>query len=344
MAKLKNAPVALIIMDGVGYGNTADNNNAVQIAKTPVLDELKQKFPATHIFASGEYVGLPDGQMGNSEVGHTNIGAGRVIYQALTRITKAIKDGDFFENKALLSVTDAVKADGGALHLMGLVSPGGVHSHSQHLYGLLELAKKHSVALLRSNETTCTLMGSLISVLNLELAPRITRHGVLVEVYGEGILILGDSGIGKSELAIELVKRGHRLVADDAVELRKVSNRQIMGTAPENIRHFIELRGIGIVNVARVFGVGAVKLSESLDLVVQLEAWDPTKNYQRTGLENEYYDILGVSIPSTSIPVSPGRNLAVVLETAAINNRQKKMGYNAAKELLIRLGLDDKLD
>ena len=186
---------------------------------------------------------------------------------------------------------------------------------------MLELAKKHSVALLRSNETTCTLMGSLISVLNLELAPRITRHGVLVEV-----------------------KRGHRLVADDAVELRKVSNRQIMGTAPENIRHFIELRGIGIVNVARVFGVGAVKLSESLDLVVQLEAWDPTKNYQRTGLENEYYDILGVSIPSTSIPVSPGRNLAVVLETAAINNRQKKMGYNAAKELLIRLGLDDKLD
>ena len=133
-------------------------------------------------------------------------------------------------------------------------------------------------------------------------------------------------------------------MADDAVELRKVSNRQIMGTAPENIRHFIELRGIGIVNVARVYGVGAGKLSESLDLVVQLEAWDPTKNYQRTGLENEYYDILGGSIPSTSIPVSPGRNLAVVLETAAINNRQKKMGYNAAKELLIRLGLDDKLD
>ena len=191
---------------------------------------------------------------------------------------------------------------------------------------MLELAQKHGVALLRSNEMTCTLMGSLISVLNLELAPRITRHGVLVEVYGEGILILGDSGIG--------------LVADDAVELRKVSNRQIMGTAPENIRHFIELRGIGIVNVARVFGVGAVKESESLDLVVQLEAWDPTKNYQRTGLESEYYEILGVNIPSTSIPVSPGRNLAVVLETAAINNRQKRMGYNAAKELLIRLGLD----
>ena len=209
---------------------------------------------------------------------------------------------------------------------------------------MMEFAQKYGVPLLQSAEMTSPLMSSLIQALSTELAPRITRHGVLVEVYGEGILILGDSGIGKSELAIELVKRGHRLVADDAVELRKVSNRQIMGTAPENIRHFIELRGIGIVNVARVYGVGAVKLSESLDLVVQLEAWYPTKNYQRTGLENEYYDILGVSIPSTSIPVSPGRNLAVVLETAAINNRQKKMGYNAARELLIRLGLDDKMD
>ena len=208
----------------------------------------------------------------------------------------------------------------------------------------MELAERYNRTILRTQETTSAFMGALIAALRNYLSPRITRHGVLVEVYGEGILILGDSGIGKSELAIELVKRGHRLVADDAVELRKVSNRQIMGTAPENIRHFIELRGIGIVNVARVYGVGAVKLSESLDLVVQLEAWDPTKNYQRTGLESEYYDILGVSIPSTSIPVSPGRNLAVVLETAAINNRQKKMGYNAAKELLIRLGLDDKMD
>jgi len=214
----------------------------------------------------------------------------------------------------------------------------------QPLSEMMQFAKQYGVPILMSTEMTSALMGQLITTLSTELAPRITRHGVLVEVYGEGILILGDSGIGKSETAIELVKRGHRLVADDAVELRKVSNRQIMGTAPENIRHFIELRGIGIVNVARVYGVGAVKLSESLDLVVQLEAWDPTKNYQRTGLESEYYDILGVSIPSTSIPVSPGRNLAVVLETAAINNRQKKMGYNAAKELLIRLGLDDKMD
>ena len=204
----------------------------------------------------------------------------------------------------------------------------------------MEMAEKYDRTILRSPDTTSVLMSNIIAALKSYLAPRITRHGVLVEGYGEGILILGDSGIGKSELAIELVKRGHRLVADDAVELRKVSNRQIMGTAPENIRHFIELRGIGIVNVARVFGVGAVKESESLDLVVQLEAWDPTKNYQRTGLESEYYEILGVNIPSTSIPVSPGRNLAVVLETAAINNRQKRMGYNAAKELLIRLGLD----
>ena len=208
----------------------------------------------------------------------------------------------------------------------------------------LQMAQKHNVTVLRTKEATSTIVSTIITYLKAALAPRITRHGGLVEVYGEGILILGDSGIGKSELAIELVKRGHRLVADDAVELRKVSNRQIMGTAPENIRHFIELRGIGIVNVARVFGVGAVKVSESLDLVVQLEAWDPTKNYQRTGLESEYYDILGVNIPSTIIPVSPGRNLAVVLETAAINNRQKKMGYNAAKELLIRLGLNDTMD
>ena len=204
-----------------------------------------------------------------------------------------------------------------------------------------ELAKQHGVALLRSNETTCTMMGSLISVLNLELAPRITRHGVLVEVYGEGILILGDSGIGKSELAIELVKRGHRLIADDAVELRKVSSSKIMGMAPENIRHFIELRGIGIINVARLFGIGAVKNSVEVEMVIELEAWDRTKNYDRTGLESNTYDILGVKVPSMLIPVMPGRNLAVILETAAINNRQKEMGYNAAQELLNRLGLQN---
>ena len=176
------------------------------------------------------------------------------------------------------------------------------------------------------------LMSSLIQALSTELAPRITRHGVLVEVYGEGILILGDSGVGKSETAIELVKRGHRLIADDAVELRKVSSSKIMGMAPENIRHFIELRGIGIINVARLFGIGAVKNSVEVEMVIELEAWDRTKNYDRTGLESNIYDILGVKVPSMLIPVMPGRNLAVILETAAINNRQKRMGYNAAED------------
>ncbi len=205
---------------------------------------------------------------------------------------------------------------------------------------MAQFAEAYGVAFLQSSEMTSTLMSNLINILSVDLAPRVTRHGGFVEVYGEGILILGDSGMGKSETAIELVKRGHRLIADDAVELRKVSNRSIVGTAPENIRHFIELRGIGIVNVARVYGVGAVKVSEKVDLVVELELWDKTKNYQRTGLENETRDILGVQIPCTTIPVMPGRNLAVILETAAINNRQKKMGYHAAKELLSRLGMD----
>ena len=208
----------------------------------------------------------------------------------------------------------------------------------------LAAAQEHGVPILRTNEFTSTIMSVIVAFLKVKLAPRVTLHGVLIEIYGEGVLLLGDSGVGKSETAIELVKRGHRLIADDAVEIKRVSAKTLVGSAPELIRHYIELRGIGIVNVARVFGVGAVKVSESLDLVVQLEAWDPTKNYQRTGLESEYYDILGVNIPSTIIPVSPGRNLAVVLETAAINNRQKKMGYNAAKELLIRLGLNDTMD
>lgn len=242
-----------------------------------------------------------------------------------------------------LSQFDAAQRRMALDKLFSLKPPAVIVSRSQELTPfpeMLEFAEQYGVPLLQSNETTSTLMSNLISVLNVELAPRVTRHGVLVEVYGEGILILGDSGIGKSETAIELVKRGHRLVADDAVELRKVSSRSVVGTAPENIRHFIELRGIGIINVARVFGVGAVKVSGNVDLVVELEAWDKTKNYQRTGLESEYCDILGVSIPSTVIPVMPGRNLAVILETAAINNRQKKMGYNSAQELLQRLGLD----
>ena len=211
----------------------------------------------------------------------------------------------------------------------------------QPLSEMMQFAKQYGVPLLMSTEMTSALMGMLITTLNKELAPRITRHGVLVEVYGEGILILGDSGVGKSETAIELVKRGHRLIADDAVELRRISYKQILGTAPENIRHFIELRGIGIVNVARVFGIGSVRSSVEVEMVIQLEPWDRTKNYDRTGLETEYTDILGVKVPKMLIPVMPGRNLAVIIETAAINNRQKEMGYNAAKELLKQLGLND---
>lgn len=206
---------------------------------------------------------------------------------------------------------------------------------------MLELAKKHSVALLRSNETTCTLMGSLISVLNLELAPRITRHGVLVEVYGEGVLITGESGAGKSEAAVELIKRGHRLIADDAVEIRKVSDKTLIGASPSNIRHFVELRGIGIINARRIFGMGAVKNTEKIDMVIQLEAWDSTKAYDRLGLDNEYTRILDIQVPVITVPITPGRNLAVIVETAAMNNRQKKMGYNAAKELMAGLGMEE---
>ena len=204
---------------------------------------------------------------------------------------------------------------------------------------MLAVAQKYETPLLRSKESTSTFLSGLIAFLNLNLAPRITRHGVLIEVYGEGILILGESGVGKSETAIELVKRGHRLVADDAVEIRKVSNISLVGSSPENIRHFLELRGIGIINVRRLFGMGAIKVTEKIDLVVELEQWNPEKVYDRTGIDNQFTTILGVKIPSLTIPIKPGRNLAIILEVAAMNNRQKKMGYNAAEELMARLGL-----
>jgi len=164
---------------------------------------------------------------------------------------------------------------------------------------------------------------------------------VLVEVYGEGVLILGDSGVGKSETALELIKRGHRLIADDAVEIRKVSNKTLVGSAPDNIRHFIELRGVGVLNARRLFGMGAVKITEKIDMVIQLELWDGEKVYDRLGLENEYTDILGIEVPVTTVPVKPGRNLSIIIEAAAMNNRQKKMGYNAARELLHSLGMTD---
>lgn len=205
---------------------------------------------------------------------------------------------------------------------------------------MLELAKKYEMPLLRSKESTSNFMSGLIAFLNLNLAPRITRHGVLIEIYGEGVFITGESGVGKSETAIELVKRGHRLVADDAVEIRKVSNISLVGSSPDNIRHFLELRGIGIINARRLFGMGAVKLTEKIDLIVEMELWNPEKIYDRMGVDNQYTSILGVKVPSLTIPVKPGRNLAVIMEVAAMNNRQKKMGYNAAQELLEKLGLD----
>ena len=206
---------------------------------------------------------------------------------------------------------------------------------------MIKLAEKYDVPLLRTTDGTSSFMASLISFLNVQLAPRVTRHGVLVEVYGEGILILGESGVGKSETAIELVKRGHRLIADDAVDIRRVSNKSLVGAAPDNIRHFIELRGIGIINVSRIFGVGAVKLTEKIDLIINLENWDVEKAYDRMGLSNTKTEILGVSVPSLTIPIKPGRNLAVIIEVAAMNNRQNKLGYNAAKDLLGRLGMAD---
>ena len=205
---------------------------------------------------------------------------------------------------------------------------------------MLDLAQKYETPLLRSKDGTSSFMSALIAYLNLHLAPRITRHGVLIEVYGEGMLILGESGVGKSETAVELIKRGHRLVADDAVEIRKVSNISLVGSSPENIRHFLELRGIGIVNARRLFGMGAVKVTEKIDMIVELEPWDSEKVYDRMGVDSEYTSILGVKVPCSTIPVKPGRNLAVILEVAAMNNRQKKMGYNAAQELLDNLGLE----
>lgn len=202
---------------------------------------------------------------------------------------------------------------------------------------MLKCSIERKVPILRTEESTSRFMSGLIAMLNVELGERITRHGVLVEVYGEGILILGESGVGKSETAIELVKRGHRLVADDAVEIKKVSEITLVGSAPDIIKHFIELRGIGIVDVKNIFGMGAVKDTEKIDMVINLEWWQQHKKYDRLGLESETVEILGINLPSLTIPVKPGRNLAIIIEVAAMNNRQKRMGYNAAEELDKRL-------
>ena len=202
---------------------------------------------------------------------------------------------------------------------------------------VIEFAQKYSVPLLRTSVRTSEFMAALIAYLNVALGPRITRHGVFVEVYGEGILLLGDSGVGKSETAIELLKRGHRLIADDAVEIKRVSATTLVGQAPEIIRHYVELRGVGIVDVRRLFGMGAVKESEKVDLVINLEPWDDNKMYDRLGLDDHTTNILGIEVPSITLPVSSGRNLSVVIEVAAMNNRQKRMGYNTAREFNKRL-------
>ncbi len=202
---------------------------------------------------------------------------------------------------------------------------------------MMTLAEEFDTPVLRTAQDTSGFTSALNAFLNVELAPRITRHGVLVEIYGQGVLIMGESGVGKSEAAVELIKRGHRLVADDAVEIKKVSSISLVGSSPDIIRHFIEIRGIGIVDVKNIFGMGAVKEAEKIDLIIHLETWERGKQYDRLGLVDEYTNILGLDIPSLTIPVRPGRNLAVIFEVAAMNNRQKRMGYNAAEELNRRM-------
>lgn len=202
---------------------------------------------------------------------------------------------------------------------------------------MLRLAREHGIPILATNKSTSSFMAEIIRWQKVELAPSISIHGVLVDVYGEGLLIMGESGIGKSEAALELIKRGHRLVTDDVVEIRKVSDETLIGTAPDITRHFIELRGIGIVDVKNLFGVESVKETQSIDLVIKLEDWNKDKEYDRLGLEEEYTEFLGNKVVCHSIPIRPGRNLAIICETAAVNYRQKKMGYNAAKELYNRV-------
>ena len=201
----------------------------------------------------------------------------------------------------------------------------------------LEIAKAHNVAVLMSHKSTSNLMAEIIRWLNVKLAPCISIHGVLVDVNGEGLLITGESGIGKSEAALELVKRGHRLISDDVVEIRKVSDDTLIGSAPDITKHFIELRGIGIIDVKALFGATSVKETQSIDLVIKLEDWDRDKDYDRLGMEEEYTEYLGKRVVCHNIPIRPGRNLAIICETAAINYRQKKMGYNAAQELYKRV-------
>ncbi|MBO4425943.1 MAG: HPr(Ser) kinase/phosphatase [Clostridiales bacterium] len=202
---------------------------------------------------------------------------------------------------------------------------------------ILEAAQKYKTPILRTDQATSDFVSELVKYLRVELAPRVSMHGVLVEVYGEGILILGESGVGKSETALEIVKRGNRLIADDQIEIRKVSETTLVGRAPDVIKHLIEIRGIGILDVKELYGVSSVKPQEAIDFVINLELWDEKKTYDRLGLGDETTDILGIKVPSVTIPVGPGRNLAIIVEAAAINYRVKKMGYNAAQDLVSRV-------
>lgn len=286
--------------------NMPQNTESILIASTEI------NRPGVHLAGYYEYFDQNRIQiLGMNEIG---------FLQSFTQNEKNARIDEFFAKKPVAVIIARNLAD-------------------DNIY--VQTAQKHGVPLLVTKDSTSDFEAALIAFLNLHLAPRITRHGVLVEVYGEGILLLGESGVGKSETAIELVKRGHRLIADDAVEIRRVSSKSLVGTAPDNIRHFIELRGIGIINASRIFGVGAVKLTEKIDLVINMEQWDVNKNYDRMGLETQKTEILGLNIPSLTIPVKPGRNLAVIIEVAAMNSRQKKLGYNAAEDLLSRLGMDD---
>ena len=220
-----------------------------------------------------------------------------------------------------------------AMKLPLLVLANGVEATSEYI----DMCKKYETPLLRTREPTSGFVSSLSAALNVHLGERCTIHGVLVEVYGEGILLKGDSGVGKSEAAVELLKRGHRLVADDAVDIKRVSNKTLVGSSPELIRYFMELRGIGIIDVRRIFGTGAVKPTEKIDLIINLRKWEEGKAYDRMGEEQNFEEIMGILVPSLEVPIRPGRNLAVIIEVAAMNNRNKKMGHNAAKELSDKL-------
>ncbi len=201
---------------------------------------------------------------------------------------------------------------------------------------MLRAAQKHNITILTCQDATSHIVSSIITYLKRKLAEGTTVHGVLLEIYGQGVLIMGDSGVGKSETAVELVKRGHRLIADDAVEIKRVNANELVGNAPPLINEFIELRGIGLLNVQRLFGAGAVKDTATIDLVVEITQWDPHRDYDRLGLENHFKEFLGVQVPLNTIPIKPGRNLAIILEVAAMNSRQRRMGYNAAQEFTDR--------